>query len=230
VQELAKANTTVIVPMAQIENHGLYLPVATDLILAREICRKAAEKNVKAVVGPSITLGNCSDYSAWPGYIVVKNLTFLEIVEDYLNSLKEQGFHKAVFYLMHGGHNFNTIDIAVSENNRNLGMKVQIICMNDLMASLRKEITDLLQGEIHPELALVLDVKPDLVKRPEAVGKMIPPQRPNFMNIGRYYDPTYTLDKIAPDGMIPFSEKATAAVGAKLLELLSSALAENIIK
>ena len=66
--------------------------------------------------------------------MVVRNQTFLDIVEDYLSSLKQQGFQNVVFYLMHGGHNFNSIDIAASERNRELGMKVQIVSMNVLMS------------------------------------------------------------------------------------------------
>jgi len=231
IRELAKANVTVIVPIAQIENHGLYLPVATDLYLTREICRKAAEKNGKSIVAPAIQLGNCSDYTAWPGYIVVRNQTFLDIVEDYLSSLKQQGFQNVVFCLMHGGHNFNSIDIAVSERNRELGMKVQIVSMNVLMSPIWKEISELLlKGKIDPELTMMMALKPNLIKDEKSAGKMAQPQLPSFMGLGRYYDPEYTLDKIAPDGMVAYSEKATAAIGEKLMDMLSSGLAERVLK
>jgi len=89
IRERARESKIVLIPVAQIENHGVSLPVGTDQFLATEICQRVARKSHASIVGPAITLGNCSDFAAWPGYVVVSNATFLGIVGDYLTSLKQ---------------------------------------------------------------------------------------------------------------------------------------------
>jgi len=130
---------------------------------------------------------------------------------------------------MHGGHNFNTLDIAVSEVNRILRMKVHIASVDLLYNTFRDDLTKLLHEGIHPEVAMMLAVNPTLVKerhQPQAVAASFP----DLMSIGRYYDPEYTLDKIAPHGFVSHSEKATSAIGEILLDKTSSALAEQVLK
>jgi len=229
VKSLAQQKKIVLIPVAQIENHGPYLPVGTDQLLGTEICRRAAEKDGNAIVGPPITLGNCSDFAAWPGYIVVTNRTFLAVVEDYLTSLKQQAFEKAVFFVMHGGHNFNTLDIAVSELNRTLKMKVHVASVEHLYSRFREDVMKLGRENINPELSMMLAFKPELVRRKDARHAALP-QWPPLMSLGRYYDPALTLDKIAPDGFVLFSDKATPEIGQMLLEKSSTTLANEILK
>jgi len=74
---------------------------------------------------------------------------------------------------------------------------------------------------------MMLAVKPDFVKKhdqPEAAPVL---SMPRLMSIGRYYDPRYTLDRIAPKGFVPYSEKAT---GEMLPDKSSAALSEEILK
>ena len=174
IKTLAKQKKIVLIPVAQIENHGLCLPVGTDQLLGTEICRRAAEKDGNAIIGPPITLGNCSDFAAWPGYIVVGNKTLLAVVEDYLSSLKQQGFEKALFFLMHGGHNFNTLDIAVSELNRDLKMKVHVVSVEHLYSRFREDVMKLGRENINPELSMMLAFKPELVRKKDARQPAVP--------------------------------------------------------
>lgn len=77
---------------------------------------------------------------------------------------------------------------------------------------------------------MMLAVNSDLVKKdnqPQAVFALTPPA---LMSIGRYYDPGYTLDKIAPKGLVSYSEKATPGIGEMLLDKSSTALSEQILK
>jgi creatinine amidohydrolase len=229
IRQQAREKKIVLIPVAQIENHGVSLPVGTDQFLAAEICERAARKSGTAIVGPSITLGNCSDFAAWPGYVVVTNNTFLSIVGDYLTSLKQQGFEKAVFFLMHGGHNFNTLDIAVSEMNRILKMKVHIVSIDHLFSTFQEDVAKIREGGVHPEVAMMLTVKPELVKKHDRPEAPLVPSWPALMRVGRYYDPGYTLDKIAPRGLVSYSERATPGIGEMLLDRSSTALSEEVL-
>ena len=214
----------VIVPMCQIENHGLHLPVGTDFYCTMEIARKTAEI-CGAVVGVPLTLGNCVPYASWPGYVMIDTETLMKIVKQYLRSMQDQGFKKIAFLIMHAGDNFNGIKLAVDEYTRdNPDMSVAITVAGMLLS---KEDIKLPEPGIDIDTSIMLQVKPELVH----VDKLAEAQKNRLesQTKGRAirYDRGRNLAYYRPDNYIDAS-KSTAGIGRKLLEILSTNFAEII--
>jgi len=215
---------TVIVPMCQIENHGLHLPVGTDLYCAMEIARKTA-KVCGALVGVPLTLGNCVPYSSWPGYVMIDTETLMNIVKQYLRSMQDQGFKKVAFLIMHAGDNFNGIKLAVDEYTRdNPDMSVAVTVAGMLLS---KEDSELLKPGVDIDTSIMLQIKPELVH----VDKLAEAQKnkpgPQTKGSAVRYDTGKNLAYYRPDNYLDVS-KSTAALGRTLLEILSTNFAEII--
>src|SRR5690349_2039314 len=84
-----------ILPIGSTEAHGPHLPLATDVIISREMSRRAAEqlreRRIEACVLPPIAY-SVTDFSAdFPGTISVRRETATALITDVCASLYKQG-------------------------------------------------------------------------------------------------------------------------------------------
>jgi creatinine amidohydrolase len=94
-----------ILPIGSFEQHGDYLPLATDTIVASTIAESlAAEYNV--LVLPPVTMSCSHEHAAWPGTISLSHRTVSAIIEDVVGSLGAQGIDKLAIISGHGGNYF----------------------------------------------------------------------------------------------------------------------------
>lgn len=219
-KQLGQSGGTVIVPMAQIEAHGPHLPVGTDYYITREIAKRTAEKS-GAIVGPSILLGNCIDFASWPGYIVVDNKTFIDIVKNYCRSIEEQEFQTLVFIVQHGGNNVNGIRLAAEEYHRDHPkMKIQITTTSMLLA---KEVSKFRKPNFHMDTAMMLDVRPDLVHME---------QLPDTLHVKPFSRTAYTFQQgqsladLAPEALFYKPTTSNKEDGAKIMDIV----VKNLVK
>jgi creatinine amidohydrolase len=102
----------VLVPAATIEDHGLHLPVDTDVVIAEAICKSTAERMMNEVLLlPTITYGFSPHHIDGPGTITVKWDTFVECVQQIVSSLVYHGFFKILILNAHGS-NEPVLDLA----------------------------------------------------------------------------------------------------------------------
>ncbi|RKY86683.1 hypothetical protein DRQ09_05770 [candidate division KSB1 bacterium] len=205
---------TVIVPVAQIEAHGPHLPVGTDYFITNEIAKRTAEK-CNAIVGPPVLLGNCIDFSCWPGYIIIDNSTFFSIIKNYCQSVAEHGFSKLVFIVQHGGSNVNGVRLAVEEYHKeNPGMSILISTTSMLLG---KEIAEFRKKNFNIDTAVMLAIRPDLVnmdKLPEKIDVKSIPR--NVIS----YKKCWTLADISPDALFVLPTSSTKEDGNKILDIV----------
>jgi len=105
VQERLKQTDVAIVPTGSNEQHGPHLPLKTDIFIASEIAKRAAERvkdDVRAVVAPPIPFGYSPEHIAFPGTIWLDSETLMRIVKDVCRSLLHHGFKKILFFNGHG--------------------------------------------------------------------------------------------------------------------------------
>ena len=214
----------VIVPMCQIESHGLHLPVGTDFYCTTEIARRTAEI-CGAVVGVPLTLGNCVPYASWPGYVMIDTETLMKIVKQYLRSMQDQGFTKVAFLIMHGGDNFYGIKLAADEyilDNPEMAVAITFAPM-----LLSREDMQLLEPGVDIDTSIMLRVKPELVHMDKLTEAHKNRPEPQTKGRAMRYDRGRNLAYYRPDN---FSEasKSTAEIGQKLLDILSANFAEII--
>jgi creatinine amidohydrolase len=166
----------VLVPAAQIEGHGPFLPVGTDKYIVDYVASGAATR-AGALVGPAILTGNCFDFERWPGFVTAGNATYIGLVQDYVGSLVRQGFSRAVFLLNHAGHNFNAVDLALSELRLGAEVDFRLTRTSSLAESMSMVWTE---RRASPELSAMMALRPDLVDweafRADSASETAPPR------------------------------------------------------
>jgi creatinine amidohydrolase len=102
VEEYLKRDDRAVLPLGCTEQHS-YLSLGTDSILAERVAAEAAEP-LGVPVFPVIGYGITPNFRAYPGTVSVRIETFLAIVRDVLDGLKEQGFRRVLIVNGHGGN------------------------------------------------------------------------------------------------------------------------------
>jgi creatinine amidohydrolase len=108
-QRAIEANTLIILPVGQVEEHGRHLPVSTDTVIVEGVAQRLAEalvaESVPALVMPAIWSGYSSkDMTRWPGTMRLRPQVFMELVYDVCSSLIDMGFRKLMLLNGHGHH------------------------------------------------------------------------------------------------------------------------------
>lgn len=112
VNEAVAAQKPVLIPAATIEDHGLHLPIDTDVVIAESICRRTAEKMPDAVVLlPPITVGFSPHHIDGPGVLTARWDVFVEYVKGITGNLAYHGFRKMLIVNGHGS-NRPVLDLA----------------------------------------------------------------------------------------------------------------------
>lgn len=108
-EEYLKKDTVILLPVGEVEEHSLHLPVDTDARIATYLAAEIAdeiEDDIPVLVMPTIWSGYTpKEVAAWPGAIRVRIPTFTDMVYDICASLVEMGFRKIVMIDCHGQHN-----------------------------------------------------------------------------------------------------------------------------
>lgn len=110
IEEAAKANAVVIIPVGSIEQHGNHLPVNTDINCSFSIAKSVAEiiDDFPVLVAPPIWWGFFPHHSLSrelnSGTISFKFHTYIDVLTDVATSIAAHGFKKIVFLNGHGGN------------------------------------------------------------------------------------------------------------------------------
>lgn len=95
--------TTAVLPVGSFEQHGDFMPLATDTLLATAIANRiAAAYNVLLL--PAVTMSCSHEHAAWPGTVSISHQTLAAIVTDVAGSLHTQGVHRLAIVNAHGGN------------------------------------------------------------------------------------------------------------------------------
>ena len=118
VQEMLKVTDTVLIPVGATEDHGAHLPLGTDSMEAREICRRTAvrlaEQGCPVVIGPVIPFGTSSFHMGFPGTVSISSSTLITLLKEVCLSLYQGGFRN--FCLIHGHDgNLSSMMVAAQE-------------------------------------------------------------------------------------------------------------------
>jgi len=118
VEEALKITQTILIPVGATEHHGAHLPLGTDSMEAREICRRATlalrERDCPVVFGPVIPFGTSSFHMAFPGTISLTSATLTRLLHEICLSLYKGGFRNFIFIHGHDG-NLPSMMVAAQE-------------------------------------------------------------------------------------------------------------------
>jgi len=90
------------VPLGSTEQHA-QLSLLVDCILSERVAADAAAP-LGVPVFPPVNYGITPYFRAFPGTVSLRMETFLRVIRDILDSLREQGFRRVVFVNGHGGN------------------------------------------------------------------------------------------------------------------------------
>lgn len=107
-QKMVKRNALIILPVGTIEEHGMHLPVNTDVVIAQETAKRVGEKlkgKIPPLIMPTIWAGySAKEMSRWPGTIRVRPRVVMDTIFDVCSSLIEMGFTRILIIGAHGHH------------------------------------------------------------------------------------------------------------------------------
>jgi creatinine amidohydrolase len=92
-----------LLPVGSFEQHGDYLPLATDTIVASVIAREIGNA-YPVMVLPPITISCSHEHAAWRGTVSISARTLHQVVTDIADSLAASGVHRLVIISGHGGN------------------------------------------------------------------------------------------------------------------------------
>ena len=91
-----KGGAVALIPIGSTEPHGPHLPLATDILLSEEACRRAvgalAAREVPALVAPSIGYGITRYAAGFRGAVGISEATLVALVTDVARALLDDGF------------------------------------------------------------------------------------------------------------------------------------------
>ena len=239
IKDAAAADRVAVVPIATIEDHGLHLPVDTDLLLCASVCEAAVSRAPeRAVLVPPINHGYSPHHMDFPGPITIGAETLIRYGVDVCKSLAHHGFKRI---LIVNGHGSNTpfIDIIARLTVVESGALAAAVNywaapgVREAAESLRE--SEKIGGMNHAcefETSIYLALRPDLVDMSKAVHELS--HRPTK---------NYWTDLVGGDGplvmMEPWSAltdsgvmgdptKATAEKGRALLDAAANGIVELI--
>lgn len=102
-EEAERRAKVAILPVGSFEQHGDYLPLATDTIVACVIAQELAQA-YPVMLLPPITIACSHEHAAWPGTVSISSRTLHHVITDIAASLARSGVDRLVLINGHGGN------------------------------------------------------------------------------------------------------------------------------
>lgn len=174
VKEAVERGAVAIVVVGSTEQHGLHLPLSTDVDIPMYIATKAAER-VGAIVAPPVTYGYNEKEWKFPGTVSLKTETLMAVLYDVCESLSRCGFRHVLLLNGHGYNGFIVPQVA-----HKVAEKLPILCAAvsywDLVLDVAKEVRESERGGMSHacefETSAMLYINPGAVDMGKAVDEL----------------------------------------------------------
>ncbi len=216
-----------VIPFGATEPHNFHLPYATDTIEAEAIaaaaCQRADALGAWAVALPALPFGTETNMRALPFAMDLRPSTVLAILRDLVDSLEATGLRKVLILNSHGGNEFRG-------HLRELYSRTSVqlfLCDWWLVAKDRQRAIfanpDDHAGEA--ETSLLLHLRPDLVRMPDAADGAVREMRFEALRQG-WVKTTRPWHVLTPSSGSGDPRQATAEKGRQWLDFLGATLGD----
>ncbi|GLZ12557.1 creatinine amidohydrolase [Actinomadura sp. NBRC 104425] len=225
-EQRRNANVAVL-PVGSFEQHGDYLPLITDTVVACAIARELADA-YPVLLLPPITLSCSHEHSAWAGTTSISAQTLFSVINDVYESVTRSGpFAMAVV----NGHGGNYVLSNVVQEANAKGHRMALFPQREDWNDARKagELVTSISEDMHAgeiETSILLHVTPDLVRRGYESADHMANDRRHLLTAGMQ---AYTESGVIGRPSLGTAEKGKAVLGslvqsfAEVLRLLDNA-------
>ncbi|MFG2581506.1 creatininase family protein [Streptomyces malaysiensis] len=210
-----------VLPIGSFEQHGAFLPLATDTVIACTIADEIAAAHPVLHL-PPVTISCSHEHAAWPGTVSLSAATLYAVVRDIADSLRRSGIHGLILVNGHGG-NYVLRNIVQESAATDFRMALFPGSADWDAARTRAGVrtpsnTDMHAGEL--ETSILLHAHPELVRPGHETSDWISDDRKHLLTLGM---PAYT-----ESGVIGRPSEASADKGKELLAGLVESFAEYL--
>ncbi|MEU6604297.1 creatininase family protein [Streptomyces shenzhenensis] len=154
-----------VLPVGSFEQHGPFLPLATDTLVACAVAREIAAAYPVHLL-PPVTVSCSHEHAAWPGTVSISAVTLHAVVRDIAASLRGSGVEALAVVNGHGG---NYVLGNVVQESAARGERMALFPAAEDWETARERagvrtslLTDMHAGEI--ETSILLHAHPELVR------------------------------------------------------------------
>ena len=102
-EEEERSAHAAILPVGSFEQHGNYLPLITDTVIACVISQELAHA-YNVFMLPPVTISCSHEHSAWRATVSISSRTLQSIIDDIYQSITASGLRSLIILNAHGGN------------------------------------------------------------------------------------------------------------------------------
>ena len=229
--EKSRGAACAVLPVGSFEQHGDYLPLITDTVIASAISRELAGTYPLFQL-PPVTISCSHEHSAWRGTVSISSSTLHSMIDDIYRSITDAGLTSLVILNCHGGN--YVLGNVVQEGNAH-GKSMALFPSGRDWAEARQSARlatsaheDMHAGEL--ETSILLHVNPELVRDGYHAADRVADDRRHLLTTGMR---EYTQNGVIGRPSLASAEKGKALLAslvesfASVLEILPRALPKS---
>ncbi|QPP05476.1 creatininase family protein [Streptomyces bathyalis] len=213
--------TVALLPVGSYEQHGPYLPLSTDTLIACSVAERVAAAYPVQLL-PPLTVSCSQEHARWPGTVSITAATLTAVVRDIADSLRRSGVPGLVLVNGHGGNYVlrNVVQEATAEGHH---MALFPVGADWDEASAKAGIETPARSDMHAgelETSILLHTRPDCVREGYETSDLISDDRRHLHTLG--------LGPYTESGVVGRPSLATARKGDEVLTALTGAFADHL--
>jgi creatinine amidohydrolase len=224
-----------LLPVGATEQHGPHLPLGTDFLIVEHVTRAAAMEtpaNFDVLVAPTLQTGSSHHHLPFGGTISLSTERYYGALRDMTESLIQSGFRRIFIVNGHGG-NHELIQLVIRDLALRHACNLAAASYWDLAREpLAEHAPDLRQRL--PGHAGVFETSLIMALRPELVPNSLPHRTAEELERTAIPATLFRAERHgfwqSIDGYTDSPDQASAEKGQRLLEIIVTAVAEELVR